>query len=70
MGSNFGTQMPGSQSFVFGGELLPCDGSALLIPDFITSGDADQYFNLLMSVTPWEERTLTMFGKQVREPGD
>ena len=60
--------MPGSQSFVFGGELLPCDGSAVLIPDFISSRDADQYFNLLMSVTPWEERTLTMFGKQVREP--
>jgi alkylated DNA repair dioxygenase AlkB len=60
--------MPGSQSFVFGGELLPCDGSAILIPDFIAPHQADSYFALLSSITPWEERTLTMFGKQVLEP--
>jgi len=67
-GSRFGIQMPGSQSFVFGGELLPCHGSAILIPDFITSHQADSYFSLLTSITPWEERTLTMFGKKVMEP--
>jgi alkylated DNA repair dioxygenase AlkB len=60
--------MPGSQSFVFGGELLPCDGSAILIPDFITSRDADQYFLELLAITPWEETTLMMFGKRVSEP--
>ena len=60
--------MPGSQSFVLGGELLPCDGSAILIPDFITSRDADQYFLELLAITPWEETTLMMFGKRVSEP--
>lgn len=60
--------MPGQQSFPFGGELLPTDGSAVLIPQFLSIEDADQMFNELITTERWEERDLIMFGKPVREP--
>lgn len=61
-------QMPSPQSFSFGGELLPTDGSAILVPEFLSASDADQYFQALSAITPWEETALMMFGKRVSEP--
>jgi len=60
--------MPGSPLFPISGELLACDGSAVLIPDFFSSQEADDHFNDLLAKTPWEQHTLRMFGKQVLEP--
>ena len=58
-----------SQSlFPVSGEILPYDHSAILFPDFFTFQEADEAFSQLLSTTPWEEQTLTMFGKQVLEP--
>ncbi len=60
--------MPGSPLFPTSGELLACDGSAVLIPDFFSPADADVHFNGLLAKTPWEQHSLKMFGKQVLEP--
>ena len=60
--------MPSPQSLPFGGELLPTDGSALFIPEFLTPQDADNAFEELLSTTPWEQRQLYMYGKFVDEP--
>ena len=60
--------MPNQQSLPFGGELLPTDGSALFIPEFLDSAFADEAFHELMNSTPWEHRQLHMFGKLVDEP--
>ena len=60
--------MPGSPLFPTSGELLDCDGSAVLVPDFFSSVDADKYFSALLAETPWEQHSLRMFGKQVPEP--
>ena len=50
------------------GEILPYDHSAILFPNFFSSQEADEAFSRLLSTTPWEEQTLTMFGRQVLEP--
>lgn len=50
------------------GEILPYDHSAVLLPGFFTTDEADEAFSQLLSTTPWEEQTLTMFGKHVLEP--
>ena len=54
--------------FVDSGEILPYDHSAVFYSDFLPSEEADEMFRLLLSTTPWEEQSLTMFGKQVLEP--
>ena len=60
--------MPSPQVFAFGGELLPCDGSAILYPDFLNSDLADEYFDDLSRSLPWEQNELVMFGKKIPEP--
>lgn len=60
--------MPNTQSFVFPGEILPFDGSAVLYPDFIASPHADDVFSSLLASTGWEKQSLVMFGKIVEEP--
>ncbi len=50
------------------GEILPYDGSAVFHPDFLSLEEADSFLSLVVETTTWEEQTLTMFGKQVREP--
>ncbi|MFM9226531.1 MAG: alpha-ketoglutarate-dependent dioxygenase AlkB family protein [Actinomycetota bacterium] len=49
-------------------ELLPRDGSALLVPDFLTPDDADALLDRLGSAIPWEATSLVMFGREVAEP--
>lgn len=56
------------QSFPFGGELLSGDGSALLIPDFLSENQADAAFAELLSTNSWEQQNLLMYGKIVDEP--
>jgi alkylated DNA repair dioxygenase AlkB len=56
------------QSFPFGGELLFGDGSALLIPEFLSEQDADSALSELMRAHSWEQQTLLMYGKIVDEP--
>lgn len=57
-----------SPLFPISGELLASDGSAVLVPDFFSSSEADVHFNDLLAKTPWEQHSLIMFGKQVLEP--
>jgi alkylated DNA repair dioxygenase AlkB len=66
--SNALKTMPSPQEFAFGGQLLPCDGSAILYPDFLNHELADAYFDDLQLTLPWEHNHLVMFGKKVPEP--
>lgn len=56
------------QSFPFGGELLSGDGSALLIPEFLSESEADTALTELMRDNAWEQQSLLMYGKVVDEP--
>lgn len=49
-------------------ELLPRDGSALLVPGFVPAAEADALFDRIGNELPWEETSLPMFGREVREP--
>jgi alkylated DNA repair dioxygenase AlkB len=60
--------MPRQQSLTFGGELLPCDGSALLYVDFFQEPVADDLLYDLLQMLPWEQHELVMFGKRIPEP--
>ncbi len=60
--------MSDSPLFPISGELLACDGSAVLVPEFFSPLEADDHFNDLLAKTPWEQHSLSMFGKQVLEP--
>jgi alkylated DNA repair dioxygenase AlkB len=60
--------MPDSPLFPSSGELLPSDGSAVLVPDFFSPPEADNYFSALLKETPWEQHSFKMFGKHVLEP--
>ena len=60
--------MSGSQLFPLRGELLPNDGSAVIVPDFLSESEADDFFSGLHSTTPWEEHSIKLFGKLVPEP--
>ena len=60
--------MPDNPLFPISGELLASDGSAVLVPDFFSSSEADHHFKDLLAKTPWEQHSLSMFGKQVLEP--
>ena len=56
------------QSFPFGGELLSGDGSALLVPEFLTEDEADAALVELIRENAWEQQRLLMYGKVVDEP--
>jgi alkylated DNA repair dioxygenase AlkB len=60
--------MPNQQSIPFGGELLPTDGSAVLIPGFLTPEASDAILQELLTTEPWESQSLHMYGKMVSEP--
>ena len=62
------TPMAGSPLFPLRGELLPSDGSALLVPDFLCESDADEFFSGLHGTTPWEQNNIRLFGKEIAEP--
>ncbi len=49
-------------------ELLPCDGSAMLLPNFLSVDAADSCFLQLLQHNPWEQCSITMFGKKIAEP--
>ena len=50
-------------------ELLPFDGSALLIPRFISSVESTRLFAQLNEETPWEMPEMVMFGKKYPQAG-
>ena len=60
--------VPRQPSLPFGGEQLPGDGSAVLVPGFLDADSADAAFDELQATTPWEEQHLAMFGNIVAEP--
>ena len=51
-----------------GTELLPFDGSAMLMTNFLGADSADRYLDELLQNNPWEQRAITMFGKTIDEP--
>jgi len=50
-------------------ELLPFDGSALLIPKFLSPGRTSPLFQQIMNETPWEMPEMVMFGKKYSQAG-
>ena len=60
--------MASQQSFPFGGEILPSDGSAILYPEFLSNDEADTFLQELATANTWERQELMMFGKLVIEP--
>ena len=50
-------------------ELLPFDGSALLIPKFLEPTQTAPLFQLIMDETPWEMPEMVMFGKKYSQAG-
>jgi alkylated DNA repair dioxygenase AlkB len=56
------------QSVPFGGELLHGDGSAVLVPEFLSELEADAALDELMRKNAWEQQRLLMYGKIVEEP--
>ena len=49
-------------------EILPCDGSALLIRNFLGTERANRSFDELMIEVPWTSHDLVLFGRKVAEP--
>ena len=50
-------------------ELLPFDGSALLIPKFLAPEQTGLLFDQVMNETPWENPEMVMFGKKYPQAG-
>ncbi len=50
-------------------ELLPFDGSALLIPKFLAPEQTGLLFDQIMTETPWENPEMVMFGKKYPQAG-
>lgn len=50
-------------------ELLPFDGSALLIPKFLSPERTSSLFQQIMNETPWEMPEMVMFGKKYSQAG-
>ncbi|CAB4592124.1 unannotated protein [freshwater metagenome] len=57
-----------NQLFPIEGEILPTDGSAVLLPAFLDHITADDLLTELLGSLRWEEPQLMMFGKSVTEP--
>ena len=60
--------MSSNSLFPISGELLPSDGSAVLVPQFLSESEADEFFSGLHSNTPWEQNYIRLFGKAISEP--
>jgi len=50
-------------------EILPFDGSALLIPKFLVPEQTGSLFDQIMNETPWENPEMVMFGKKYPQAG-
>ena len=50
-------------------ELLPFDGSALLVPQFLAPEQTGSLFDQIMNETPWENPEMVMFGKKYPQAG-
>jgi alkylated DNA repair dioxygenase AlkB len=48
--------------------LLPYDGYAFLIDDFLSQSNANDVFQQLRSKIQWEQKEIIMFGKRVNQP--
>ena len=49
-------------------ELLPHDGSAVLHVSFLSPNEADDVLRVLLTEIPWQQHSITLFGKEVPEP--
>lgn len=49
-------------------ELLPHDGSAFYRPGFFNLLESERMFSSIKDETPWEERNIILFGKEVPQP--
>ena len=49
-------------------ELLPHDGSAFYRPGFFNVTESERMFSSIKDETPWEERNIILFGKEVPQP--
>lgn len=49
-------------------ELLPHDGSAFYRPGFFNLTECERMFCRIKDETPWEERNIILFGKEVPQP--
>ena len=49
-------------------ELLPHDGSAFYRPGFFNFLESERMFSSIKDETPWEERNIILFGKEVPQP--
>lgn len=49
-------------------ELLPHDGSAFYQPGFFNLAECERMFSSIKAETPWEERSIILFGKEVPQP--
>lgn len=45
--------------------LLPVDGAAYYLPDFMDKNLADEYFNYFLQNIPWQHDQVIMFGKKI-----
>ncbi|MFM8857022.1 MAG: alpha-ketoglutarate-dependent dioxygenase AlkB family protein [Actinomycetota bacterium] len=48
--------------------ILPFDGAARYVPAFIPADEADRHFTGIVEETPWEERHIVLFGREVLQP--
>lgn len=49
-------------------ELLPGDGSAYLLPRWVSTTQADKLLQRLLDEVPWHSHDLVLFGKKMTEP--
>ena len=48
--------------------LLPYDGNAFLVEDFLTQTNADTVMQQLYAQTHWEQKEIVIFGKRINQP--
>lgn len=48
--------------------LLSQDGEVYLFQDFFSEEDRKKYFKSLLEDTPWEQKPIKLFGKEVMQP--
>lgn len=49
-------------------ELLPRDGSALFVPEFLAAAQAEQHFRRLHEALHWEQRSLRIAQREIPQP--
>lgn len=48
--------------------LLPRDGVIYYYPDFFTEDESREFFQILLTETPWKQEPIKIFGKEVMQP--